>query len=541
MRTCAICGATVGGDEAVCPADGGRLVTIGEARTLPVRRSSDDWCVECGARLPQGSADFCPDCGHRVGGDRSTFPGAIVTSVGDLVIVRSRGEGDVLVLDPANQTRLLVFGREADVSSEARALSGVSRVFPSVLTKGQMAEVGHFVVLTIDIEGASPLGEEELSLPAALAVIRSALEAAAELEARGFTWEPAADDFYLRPGGELVAVRARGARTRIEGQSLNAKRVLEALGERLVPTPATHGTPELMRLLLPRQNFSTLPACTIAAAREALARVQGVVASRSASLIAELCDPGLRRNHNEDATAVAEGDDRGDPFSILVVCDGVSSSSMAGRASTVAAKTARDTLAELVRGGGVTANSASLAVSESIRAAHIAVCTTVTDYGLGAPPGTTIVVALVYRQSLTVGWVGDSRAYWVSAGGSDLCTTDHSWVNEAIARGEATEAEAMQSPFAHALTRCLGPLEVAAGVIREVESDVRTRPLSGPGHVVLCTDGLWNYFPSAEAIAGLVAGAGEGADPEAVARYLVCQALGEGGGDNVSVVVQAVP
>jgi serine/threonine protein phosphatase PrpC len=53
----------------------------------------------------------------------------------------------------------------------------------------------------------------------------------------------------------------------------------------------------------------------------------------------------------------------------------------------------------------------------------------------------------------------------------------------------------------------------------------------------LCTDGLWNYFPSAPAIASLVHAAGKGADPSVVARFLICQALAQGGGDNVSVAV----
>lgn len=89
-------------------------------------------------------------------------------------------------------------------------------------------------------------------------------------------------------------------------------------------------------------------------------------------------------------------------------------------------------------------------------------------------------------------------------------------------------------------TKCIGPLEVDSdGKINAVDPDIRVRPLTGPGHVVLCTDGLWNYFPSAPEIAVLVRSAGEGAGAAAIARVLVNHALAKGGGDNVSVAVSA--
>ena len=97
----------------------------------------------------------------------------------------------------------------------------------------------------------------------------------------------------------------------------------------------------------------------------------------------------------------------------------------------------------------------------------------------------------------------------------------------------------MQQPLAHALTRCLGPLE--GGDTDEqfatVQPDVRARDLPGAGHVLLCTDGLWNYFPDAHTIADLVASAGQDAGCVAIARRLVANALYRGGGDNVSVAV----
>jgi serine/threonine protein phosphatase PrpC len=247
----------------------------------------------------------------------------------------------------------------------------------------------------------------------------------------------------------------------------------------------------------------------------------------------------MKRDHNEDPTAVAAGGSGADAWAVLVVCDGVSSSTHAEQASTIAAHTTRDALAHFARSGDIAHEGAASAMKTAIRAAHVAVCSTHIEHGDTAPPGTTLVAALLHKRRLTVGWIGDSRAYWVSPSGSELLTHDHSWVNETVARGEMTEIEAQAAPLAHALTRCIGPLEVGDGTIEEVDPDIRVRQLPGAGHVVLCTDGLWNYFPSAPEIALLVRSAGEGASAAVIARVLVNHALAKGGGDNVSVAICA--
>ncbi len=59
--------------------------------------------------------------------------------------------------------------------------------------------------------------------------------------------------------------------------------------------------------------------------------------------------------------------------------------------------------------------------------------------------------------------------------------------------------------------------------------------------MILCSDGLWNYYPSAADVASLVRAAqslGE-RSPNAIARYLLNHALAAGGQDNVTVMVYA--
>ncbi len=52
----------------------------------------------------------------------------------------------------------------------------------------------------------------------------------------------------------------------------------------------------------------------------------------------------------------------------------------------------------------------------------------------------------------------------------------------------------------------------------------------------MCTDGLWNYTPTADELGGLVV-TQDSAAPLAVARSLVRHAVSLGGHDNVTVAV----
>lgn len=253
--------------------------------------------------------------------------------------------------------------------------------------------------------------------------------------------------------------------------------------------------------------------------------------------IGGLCDRGLERQRNEDAIALASGDENGGPWAVLVVCDGVSSSTNADVASRVASQAALDALVRYATSAEPPMLATDAAMAAALQAAHLAICCTPLARATPTPSGTTIVAALVSGGRLTLGWVGDSRAYWVSSGRGELLSRDHSWVNEVVLRGEMTEAEAMGAPLAHALTRCLGPLDRGPVELLALEPDVRVLDLLGPGHVILCTDGLWNYFPDAVQIAEMVRAAGPGATPGEIARCLVDRALASGGGDNVSVAV----
>ena len=176
------------------------------------------------------------------------------------------------------------------------------------------------------------------------------------------------------------------------------------------------------------------------------------------------------------------------------------------------------------------------AMHAAIIAAHEAICALddAPDATL-EPPGCTIVAAIIEPTQITIGWVGDSRAYLLAEDRSHLLTRDHSYVNELIARGALTEEDSAQSQYAHVITLCLGPLNSDAA--HPPEPAIVQIPRAHAGLLVLCTDGLWNYAAQPAFLAALAHEAGPDADAQTIARHLATFANTRGGLDNITVAI----
>ncbi|MBF0543397.1 MAG: Stp1/IreP family PP2C-type Ser/Thr phosphatase [Candidatus Riflebacteria bacterium] len=142
--------------------------------------------------------------------------------------------------------------------------------------------------------------------------------------------------------------------------------------------------------------------------------------------------------------------------------------------------------------------------------------------------GTTIVAGMIIRNNLTLGHVGDSRAYLFRNGQLKQITRDHSYVQELIDRKEITVEQAKNHPNKNIITRALG-------VSSEVEPELQELTLQENDLLLFCTDGLNGYvedktieFNCKEFFnIGLAT----------VADKLISAAKLGGGGDNVSVVL----
>ena len=257
-----------------------------------------------------------------------------------------------------------------------------------------------------------------------------------------------------------------------------------------------------------------------------------------AGWVGAVCDRGVRHTRNEDAVALGAGSEPGS-HAVLVVCDGVSSSTDSDVASLAAARAARDVLAVSSPQGVGTATTRVAASARALVAAADAANAAViahTTSGPGNPASCTFVAAVVDGPLLVVGWVGDSRAYWVpDAGDAQLLTVDDSFAAEEIAHG-VPRAVAESGPQAHAITRWLG-IDAPDHTPRTVSLD-----LDGPGWVMVCSDGLWNYCSEPHDLAALVATTGRASGPEPLrlAGALVDWANAQGGQDNITVAVARV-
>lgn len=257
-------------------------------------------------------------------------------------------------------------------------------------------------------------------------------------------------------------------------------------------------------------------------------RAGGAAETKGPGLAART-DAGRLHPTNQDAFVVS-GPEEGGVESIVVVCDGVSNSQTPEAASATAARVAH----EVLRAGG----EPGVVMREAILAAHAGVCALPFDRQAELdPPATTIVAAWVHAGGAVVGWLGDSRAYWFGKGEGRLLTRDHSWMAMVLDRGEMTVDAAERDARAHALLHCLGTTDFA-GASPCAEPGVVAVP-EGPGWLVLCSDGLWNYADAAGAVA-LAAGEGLRGDAADLCSRLVAFALASGGRDNVTVAAVRV-
>ncbi|MFI6766738.1 PP2C family protein-serine/threonine phosphatase [Streptomyces sp. NPDC050355] len=257
--------------------------------------------------------------------------------------------------------------------------------------------------------------------------------------------------------------------------------------------------------------------------------------------LAAVSDRGHRHHRNEDffalrATTLPDGA----PAVAAVVCDGVSSATRPDEASKAASEAAGEALlASLPRG-----THPQQAMHEAVLAASAAVDSLATDPSLAHDehrqqnaPACTFVGAVVGGGLLTVGWVGDSRAYWIPNDRTAppvRLTEDDSWAAQMVANNLMSEAEANADERAHAITGWLG------ADAYEVEPHTATFKPDGPGVVVVCTDGLWNYAESAEHMAAILPHDAP-TRPLNGARTLVTHALDGGGHDNVTVALVPFP
>lgn len=250
---------------------------------------------------------------------------------------------------------------------------------------------------------------------------------------------------------------------------------------------------------------------------------------------------GLVREGNEDRLNVRGFRVEGSPpeaITLAVLCDGVGGHA----AGEVAARVGVDAVVDEISRAAST-NQPGVLLQHALQSANLAVFEqSKLDAGQGGM-GTTCTCALVINDKLHVANLGDSRIYLVRGSGIHQLTYDHTWLEEASLAGlQGAEAVTRQHPLAHMLSRYLGSEQPVAVDLRiryhdgAAEAEGQALQLFSGDCVMLCSDGLTDLVPD-EQILEIVLNC----KMEKVAKRLVCQALLNGGFDNVSVIVMQFP
>jgi PPM family protein phosphatase len=230
----------------------------------------------------------------------------------------------------------------------------------------------------------------------------------------------------------------------------------------------------------------------------------------SVGAYARASDTGKKRRRNEDSYVVAPP--------LFAVADGMGGA----QAGEVASKLAAAALEETDPGALSGPEKVTSLIQEANRRVYERAHADPTTSGMG----TTMTVALVEGAEVTIGHVGDSRAYLVRDGSLEQLTEDHSLVNELLKSGKLTSQEAETHPQRSVITRAVGTdpdVDVDAFIVTAREGDV----------FLLCSDGLTDMVNDDD-ILDVVERHHD--DLDRATKSLISAANRGGGEDNITVI-----
>lgn len=240
---------------------------------------------------------------------------------------------------------------------------------------------------------------------------------------------------------------------------------------------------------------------------------------------------GKQRDHNEDSvvaiTATLGGMHSNVPFGLYVVADGMGGHQYGEVASNAAVRIIAGQVLRkfhtylFAMPTQQPEESLQEIMEEAIREAH----RTVQRDAPGS--GTTVTAALVLGQQVTIGHVGDSRAYSVHPSGQmEQLTHDHSLVQRLEELGHLNKEEAASYPHRNVLIRAVGQGD-------SLEADIFTVAFTPGTTLLLCTDGLWGVVSDETILRTLT----DAPDLQRACRTLVKAANAGGGPDNISLIL----
>ena len=238
-------------------------------------------------------------------------------------------------------------------------------------------------------------------------------------------------------------------------------------------------------------------------------------------------DVGVVRDHNEDCAFMEP------TKGFFIVADGMGGHAAGEVASAMAVETVKKTLEgahteiDAFKKAPTDAGRRGLVqlLQNAVLAAHQSVYQRGQSEQDKAGMGTTLDVVLIAGPEAFVAHVGDSRTYLIREGRSSQITTDHTVAEVLVIEGKLTIEEAQVSPLRTILVN-------AIGVSADVGVEMAHVTLKRNDRILLCSDGLHDYFPIEEEIAQKLSED----KPGAALEEMVELAKTRGGHDNITGV-----
>lgn len=223
-------------------------------------------------------------------------------------------------------------------------------------------------------------------------------------------------------------------------------------------------------------------------------------------------DVGSRRSVNEDSLIASAP--------LFAVADGMGGHS----AGDVASDAVVRRLADYAGAAAVSTEDIDTALDQAVR--DMADGDGVTDEGSGTTVSGAALAIISEQPAWLVFNIGDSRVYRLAANVLDQLTVDHSIVQELVDSGQITRDEADTHPHSNVITRAVGFHETPL-------PDYRAFTLEAGVRLLACSDGLTKEITTY----GLRHFLSTNPDPADAADELLAAALGNGGRDNVTLVI----
>ena len=231
-----------------------------------------------------------------------------------------------------------------------------------------------------------------------------------------------------------------------------------------------------------------------------------------------LTDAGQVRSHNEDSVIIVKNDENS---YLMAIADGMGGHSAGEVASSIAISYLGKHFKETFR------NMSKVDAVNWIRDGVDEINTLIFQHEKTHPEskgmGTTLVMAILTKDYLLFGNVGDSSGFVMKDSKLHKVTYDHTLVNLLVSAGELTKEEASVHPKKNVLMKALGASAEIDVDIFDCDMDIR--------EILLSSDGLTGMLEREQIERVLL---GEGTVEEKVSK-LIQKANNRGGTDNISV------